>query len=155
MPTRYLFRPKEWHNGNHQKINTGHKAFDRQTSMIGAGNHIGGTILSTHVRPHGETKCGPVSFDPGHLRAYDLNHFRNLPNALREWFRRNPETHCILYQFFHHHGDHKITHGYAVTHADDHRLLFRWDTGHGKARNVVNECITYVVATGKEEYTPK
>lgn len=142
MPMRQI----EWATPNRQKIETGHKTFDRKTTLITTGNVVGGTQKSSYVRPVSETLCNGVSFEKGHLRKFDLDQFRNLPRIIQNWYANNPNVKTILYEFFHYDGDAKIVHGYVIT--DDnynhYKLLLRWSNGRYKSQKIISECITFI-----------
>ncbi len=136
-------KTKEWVNPNRMKINSGVKAFDLQTSAISAGNVIGGTQFSSHIRPYDETYCNGDIYELGHLRRFDLKHFKNLPPTIVKWYENNPSTKTILYQFFHYNGNTKVIHGYVITDTD-YKFITKWCNGRIKSLNVIDECISYI-----------
>jgi len=87
--------------GTRQLVDTGWKAFDRQTNCISTGNVIANTQLSLYVRPYRETECNGYTFKPGDLLEADLKAFRYRPpddvmDILRD---KEREKSVILYMF--------------------------------------------------------
>jgi hypothetical protein len=87
--------------GTRQLVDTGWKAFDRQTNCIAAGNVIANTQLSLYVRPYRETECNGHTFKPGELLEADLKAFRyRPPDDVMEILRdEGREKSVILYMF--------------------------------------------------------
>lgn len=71
-------RTLDWVNPNRQNINTGCKAFDKQTTSVMTGNVMANTMLSWYIRPRNETKCNGFDFKPGELQESDLKVFAQL-----------------------------------------------------------------------------
>lgn len=144
-----------WATPNRQAIHTGHVTFDRQTSMISAGNHWGKTVLSWHVRGKKSTDCNGFSNPEGHLRAFDINIFKNcnMPHHICEKIielTNNRGDHGVwVYVFFHSRGyingyKYRIFHGWVVTDYN-HDLLWVAITGPTyKSHNVIETCLQYV-----------
>ena len=147
------YKPIAWANPNRMVMETGHKTFDRQTNIVGTGNMIANTQYSSYIRPYTETKCwGPDEFELGHLRAYDLNGFRDMPQWVHKQVERvTHHTKAILYQFFHYGNNRhwsgyqkRVIHGYILTDSNG-RLLAKMVTGPThKSHAVIDECAQYV-----------
>ncbi len=89
-------------NGMKLLIDSGFKTFDKQTNFIGTGNVISDTQYSSYIRPYSQVKCWGVEDRPlGELCKYDMQHFKNLPNRLRNLLLdENRKESYILYEFF-------------------------------------------------------
>lgn len=84
-----------------QIINSGYKAFDKQTNFLGDGNVIANTQYSNYIRPYGEVECNGATFQPGHLLKFDIQHFKRIPDAIISAIMdANRENSYILYEFF-------------------------------------------------------
>lgn len=149
-----------WRNGMHQLIESGHKMFDRQTTLITTGNAIGNTVLSWFIRPSNEVECNHQTFEPGHLQNWDLSRWP-LPHAIRTVVKQLTDLNegSILYQFFHYGyrrsvGDYweavKIEDGWVLT-TTRYDFLRQWVTGPThKSRWVVEEAKLYVITNHEE-----
>lgn len=133
-------------------MESGHKGFDRQTNMVGTGNIIASTQLSSHVRGRLCTECNGFTQEPGHLRDFDLRPWldnRSLHRHVQKFVLAETEKlgdHGVwLYQFHHQAGDgNRVIHGYVVTDYE-HNLLRTFVTGPtSKSGLVVEECSMYV-----------
>lgn len=140
----------EWRDGNHMKIETGHKTFDRQADLVTTGNVVGHVQYSGYVRAATELECNRMKFEKGHLRAFDLQWWiktLQIPTHVLEYvMEATEEKSVILYEFHHHKQPHgRVTHGYAVT-TPDHYLLARFVTGRGKkSLGVMQTVLPYIV----------
>lgn len=135
----------EWINGNKMKVESGNKTFDRKCVCISTGNVIGPTQTSYYIRSCNDTINSVKQECPvGHLRNYDINQFRNLPNRIHSWFEEHKEKEVILYNFFHYNKDLKINHGYIITDENNHFLYaYRVGTTY-KSLLVLYECVKYI-----------
>lgn len=150
-----------WRNGMHQLIESGHKTFDRQTTLVSTGNQIGNTVLGWFIRSFAETECNGQTFKPGHLQNSDLARWP-VPFGIREIVQQLTDEHngSILYQFFHYgytvrpgytyHEMIKIEDGWVLT-TTRHDFLKQWVTGPTyKSRWVVEEARLYVIKNHEE-----
>lgn len=157
--------------GMHQtNINSGHRAFDRQVSVISHGNVIGSTQTSFHIRPFTETERNGFVNAPGYLRTFDLNSFRanDTPAHVRRYVEVVTKTEGVwLYHFFHyarraHHPNWGRTYRrmelvsdcWIVTSDDMHRVLrvfsthpTRWWLG----IQIADACLPFIIDTPATE----
>ena len=127
-------KTKEWLNPNHMLINTGHKTFDKQCECLSTGNVYGTCQYSSFIRPRTATECNGFSNPEGHLRDFDLQHFRD---GLRSWpyvlqciLEATETQQCILYEIrswthdrrSFHANKRKIIHGYILTDTNHKRI---------------------------------
>lgn len=140
----------EWVNGNHQRIDTGHKTFDRQIGGIGTGNVIDNVQFSSYVRPAREVTCNGQHFEPGHLQNFDLRpfHEKGMPSYVDERVRKLANAHggVILYAFRSWANGREVIHGYVVTKRhESYEFLKSWVTGPThKSWGVIETCKDYV-----------
>lgn len=144
MPRR--FREAVWRDGNHMLFESGHKTFDRQVDCISTGNVIGHVQLSFYIRAYTETRCNGLTWPPGHLRAFDLGNWPQLPSHVRDRVIRESEAKDVWLCELRHwtSRDKKIVHGYILT---DHsyNLLAKFVAGPThKSQLVIDEAVTYV-----------
>lgn len=137
------------------KINTGHKAFDKQTNCIAIGNVSANTQLSGFVRSKNEVECNNHSYAPGELQDYDLNKgyiSQFFPSYLRYIARDLADKHngCIVYKFFHKTGKdcmgttHYQHHGFVITSRDCKLLWQKVEPMSWKSPLVMNEVIKHI-----------
>jgi len=140
-------KAKTWDNPNKMHIETGHKTFDRQTNIITRGNVIANTEYGWIIRARLDTRCNEKDFPVGHLRAFDLKFFKNMPRPVRSKLMEltDSEDAVWLYEFHHWRGPAKIVDGYTMTAYEDHELLATFTTGPTRrSRSVVHEASKYV-----------
>lgn len=102
---------------NRMLIDTGHKTYDLNCQTASTGNVVSNNQLSFYLRPYNETECNGYNFDAGKLLDYDLNHFTDLPNWIKENILEtiNPNKMYCLYEFRHWNKSKKYIHGYVLT----------------------------------------
>jgi hypothetical protein len=142
----------------HGSPQTGHKTFDRQTGgYVSTGNVWGDAQFSNYIRAYCETECNGAIRPVGHLQAFDLKPFTDLPPLILEQVKAFLHSNQgILYEFRHWitkfhpsfgNQRHKIIHGWILT-ADDkhgHRILHRWVFGRThKSYDIMNAVEEYV-----------
>lgn len=150
-------RKKEWLNGNHMRIDTSHRTFNRQCECLSTGNVWGTCQFSNYVRAETETECNNMQFPIGHLRKWDLDQFKDLPSHIRRQVEEMTKTvGGILYEIRHWGkrlpyggGKQKIIHGYILTAqhgaAIPHRHLKTFQLRHGlKSYSVMATAREYV-----------
>ena len=96
-------KPEYNSKGTRQLVNSGWKAFDRQTNCISTGNVYANTQYSGCIRPWKETECNGRQNPEGHLTEFDLKPFRNLriPKRIENILKdKNRTESMILYMFF-------------------------------------------------------
>lgn len=153
------FRKAEWRNPNQQKIDTGWKAFDRQTTSISHGQVCGGTQMSKCIRSTSANWPLGQPAKPGEMRRYDLQSFEKihgyLPWSVINWLNMNADKEVILYEFSHRSRKKKsdetkkVVHGYIIT-TYDGELLHRYDRRSDKSRKVMDVCQSFVVALDEQ-----
>jgi hypothetical protein len=130
-----------------QRISTGLKVFDNQTSMISTGNQIGGTMNGVCVRAT-ETPFYPDSKKvavPGQMRDFDIDQLSpSLPPYVGEFIRKAADHgDCRAYAFFHHTcSGEEVLHGFIIT-DEHHRFLRTFVTALGSGR-ILDVCAPYV-----------
>lgn len=149
-----------WRTGMHQLIESGHKTFDRQTTVILTGNQIGDTVSSSFIRPADEVECNHRTFEPGRLQNYDLSYWP-VPFGIRKVVQQLTDLNdgSILYRFFHWGyrrsvGGYwemvKIEDGWGLT-TTCYGFLRQWITGPTyKSRLAVEEAKLYVIKNHEE-----
>lgn len=114
----------EWIHGNKMKMESGFKAFDRQTTCLSPGNVLGDTQRSSYIRPYNEIMNGSYQMKPGEARNFDLNGFSNLHKIVRDMVISMTETKpVILYKFRHFNGKTEMIDGYVIT--DTNHILLK------------------------------
>ena len=156
-----LQRPKQWtRNGMRQILNSQHKLFNQQTSMICDGNSIGKTMFGSYVRGKLTTECNGFTNPPGHLRDFDLKPFiqgLHIPRAVLDKVlevteTRGDEDSVILYALFHYipgseRPRKRVMHGWILTENDrhGHKLIQKWYSRFtGKTISVVETCLPFL-----------
>ena len=134
-----------WTTPNKMAIKTGHSTYDKQCSVVSAGNVIAPTQSSCYIRAKNNTECNGFQFPVGHLRDCDLKYFDHMPSHVQKCILSETETkNVILYQFFHYAGGGRITHGYVVTDSS-HKLVGKFCTGPTyKSHGVIDEVTLYI-----------
>jgi len=147
----------EWINGNHQKLNTGLKAFDQQVGGLGIGNIIDNVQSSSFVRSwwdKGRDLCdnsgnlwGQNDRAPGVLFEFDMKFFYHIPEFVYDYMEelcKKKRESVILYDFHHYNGDRRICDGYVIT-DQNHHLIKQFFTGPtSKSYGVILECSRYI-----------
>lgn len=137
-----------WATPNRQLINSGHKTFDRQTSMISVGSHLGTTHVGYHVRPKYATECNGVRFEPGHLRARDLAWFPGMRGFVRDYILDATEAQGLwVNELFSYRGQERIVHGYILTRFVDgeYRVVcVMCTTGRAKSQMILDAALPYL-----------
>jgi hypothetical protein len=121
----------------HGSPQTGHKTFDRQTGgYVSTGNVWGDAQFSNFIRAYCETECNGAIRPVGHLQAFDLKPFTDLPNGIRRQVEElTKDEQGILYEFRHWVGPsyerRKVIHGWILTRNDTrgYRFVKRWVIG--------------------------
>ncbi len=156
-----LRQPKQWtRNGMRQILDSQHKLFNKQTSMITDGNSIGSTMYGSFVRGFLATECNGFTNPPGHLRDFDLKPFIQtyhiprhvLDKVLEITQARGDEDSVMLYVLFHHipgreRHRRRVVHGWILTenYRRDHRLIQKWYARYGsKTISVVETCLPFL-----------
>lgn len=107
-----------WDSPNKMHIESGFKAFDKQTTLITTGNVIAPTQTSWYIRPFNDVVNGAYVGKPGEFLEYDLKHFlHGVPDYMLKILRDESRTESyILYKFFIRNQEHKTqTIGYVLT----------------------------------------
>lgn len=149
---------------NRADIHTGHSTFDRQCDGMTTGNVIGNTQFSFYIRHASQLECNGYTTVPGHLRDYDLEHFKDLPRHVRDAvLSYTTDITAILYEIRHWVGSkrqdtrRKIVHGYILTLGYDggYQLIHRFFTRHTeKSYAILRECILYLTNESPAELQP-
>ena len=136
----------EWVTPNRMRFESLHKTFNRQVSMIGTGNQIGNTILSSYIRPYDRTECNGRHNLPGHLQEYDLGWIvKEAPEIAKDWVRQHGKTQSfILYLFFHWRNGNRIIHGAIITDGEHNHAETFYLGGTVKSISVIDEARKYV-----------
>ena len=134
----------EWRSPNRIRIDTGHKAFDRQCEFLGAGNVWGNVQYSSYIRAHNATECNGFTFKPGELLKGDLDKFE-----LPQWVRNSIEPllvdkGAILYELRHWNRGKKFVHGYILTGTDHELMRTYYVNGRIQSERILNVCAEYV-----------
>ena len=136
----------EWVTPNRMRFESLHKTFNRQVSMIGTGNQIGNTVLSSYIRPYNKIECNGFERPPRVLQEYDLESIvKEAPRIAKDWVRQNGrEKSFILYLFFHWRNHERIIHGAIITDSDhNHAQTFYFRRGY-KSESIIDEARKYV-----------
>lgn len=148
-------KPEHDSQGN-QVVRTGHRTFDRLTSVVSPGQVVGATQISNVVRPFSQTtlhgRPDEIVRPAGQLQDFDLGHFywEDVPpphtyrvqHYVRQYARDEP---VILYQFRIPRGQgygHR-TLGFVLTDYDG-QLIEVFSASHPKAEQVMREVWKYV-----------
>lgn len=147
-------REKVWRDPDHMSIQTGHKTFDCQTTLITTGNIVADTQFGHYIRGELELTCwGDKVYKPGYLRNYDLGNFPGMPWRVRACVlehTKGTEESVWVSKFFHYSGHRQIVHGYIVT-TTDHKLLGKFVTGPThKSGLVIDGVLPYIVEQEEE-----
>lgn len=137
-----------WDNPNKMRFDSPHNTFNRQCRLITTGNQIGDVVYSNYVRPHGETECNRLTFEPGHLQDWDLTKnivANTLPYHIREEVRQlTHDDGGIIYNFHHWKGDRRIDDGFVLT-TEDYKLVKVWYINRNwRAKAAVDEAVNYI-----------
>ena len=148
-------RKVEWRTGNHMRIDTGHRTFDRQCEYLGTGNVWGTCQTSSYVRPYTETECNGFTNAPGHLQRFDLNQFKDLPSHIRWKVEEMTKTRGgILYEI--RHWGTRLPYGGRQKHVHGYILTARWDAAipylHWRTWMVSNTQKSYNIMQTVREY---
>lgn len=142
-----LAEPEYYKSGiGRQKIKTGVREFDNQTTSLSGANMIGGTVITRPIRP---ARCPLPSGERarrGAMRDWDLEHFgTELPKEVLAAVREQCEQdHCLLSWVFHHtRAREEISHGFIVCDAD-HRFLRWFPSAEPRSRQVLETCLPYL-----------
>ena len=141
-------KEKIWNKSEMRMINfeSEHKTFNKYIVSISHGNVIGGGQYSSFIRPYSETKCNNQTFEKGHLRQFDLKHFK-LSYALNKWLDENKEKYFILYEFYHYRKDKKILHGHIIQGIKNPCKMQTWKNPYmgWKSQSVLDEAKNFLV----------
>jgi hypothetical protein len=133
-----------------QRIASGLRVFDHQTSAISTGNVIGGTMSGVCIRPTATPfyPDGKRLAVPGQMREFDIAQLTPAPPAQVADFISRAADHspCHAYAFFHHtRSGEMIVHGFIVT--DEHHRFLRQFITPSRSMNssfVLNFCAPYI-----------
>jgi len=143
----------EWVNGNHMKIETGHKTFDRQCDSISTGNVMGDAQFSWFIRSWWDEGEGLMDYpenkrEPGRLFQFDIKAFEQLPlpvyRKMEAVAKEKGSKSHILYEFRHFNAHEKHVHGYVITDEDYNHVYHFVVGGLNKGYSVIYECMKYV-----------
>lgn len=160
MAKRYInydknLKKSTWDNPNKMHIDTGHKAFDRQTNLITTGNVISNTQLSSYIHPYNEAK-NPVGekVSKGAMQDWDLQWFKNIPSHVEDAIRKSAKTKSvILYEFHHYNGRQKVVDGYVLT-TPERKLIGKWSSS-PKYSKIIEEAAKYVALPERSKLSPE
>ncbi len=139
-------KEKVWDNLNKMHFDSPHKTFNKQCSLITAGNQVGNVVYSNYVRPFSEVECNGFINEPGHLQNYDLTKsIVRLPSNIKEEVRKlTHDNGGIIYNFHHWNGDKRIDDGFVLT-TKDYNLIKVWYINQNwKAKAAVDEAVKYI-----------
>jgi hypothetical protein len=129
---------------SHEKLDTGFKAFDKQTNAISDGNIMANTMFGQYVRPRNLPDSKGVA---GGLYAFDIEAFRRRFGDVSQWIEKTLdnlpacETQKVaVYVFFTHSGKTRNTIGAIVVDAD--RNLITRSTGKTAKHEIVLQAMT-------------
>ena len=150
--TMKVKRPEFGKNLNKMLINSGHSAFDSQTTCLGTGNYMAPTLHGEWIRPHQEVVCSYRFNAPGHLQEFDLGFFKdiNTPGRILDLVRSQAQDKPVqFYALFHFYQPvgrefKRVVHGYVLTDEND-QLIQQWNTGPTwKSWLVLDEALPYL-----------
>jgi hypothetical protein len=154
-----MAKKPEWVNGNHQRLNTLSKTFNRQVGCIAKANCIDNVFTGLAVRSWWDKGKGLVDYpenkrESGYLFQFDMQNWTNLPQSVYKVVKelcmdkKDYPNGILFYEFHHWNGDSKILHGYVVTTLWDEgcKLIRYWNWGKKweVSESVLLECIQYI-----------
>lgn len=146
----------EFANPNKIRFKSPLKSFDKYVNYITAGNAITDGQLSYYVRSYNDEGEGLMDYPenkrvPGHLRQFDLNGFKNVPDDVREYLEEIRDKEVILYNFYYARMDgsgNRIRYdvGWVVTdtHKNNHKLL-RYFVSGGNYSSKREQCLLEII----------
>lgn len=133
-----------------QLVDTGYKKFDNATNHISTGNIISNTQYGNFIRCWNDTRCNSTDFREGELLNFDMKHFRNVSQRIKDIiYDKNRAENVVLYEFFI--GDDTIGH---ILCDKAHHLLasdvcsYWGDNTYWKRVGVIEEMKQYVTCKG-------
>lgn len=121
-----------------------HKTFNKYIVSIGHGNVWGGGQYSNYIRPYSKLECNGRTNAPGHLRQFDLQHYK-LSWNVRSWLDKNKEVYIILYEFYHYSKGKKRIHGHVIEEVKTGKFhAFKTPYASYKSDSVLYEAIKFL-----------